>query len=266
MKTSPAMRRRLPTLAVNGEMLVLISNLGIKDLWQQRILLYYVSKKTDSLLFSYCCQEIWWYVGQGGELAKETEVSEMTGVKVNDQDPDQDMVLALTGDDGPLSVGAMPRVGAVSEAGEKALFESLHSGTAAKQKQPRREKEEKNVEEMEPKTPKDQAVQMKDDVLKSATEARKYALSLKNLSYSGELVEGLMTHSSKMEKCFETINQLAGESSTPDERFTKVINYINRNTEWYKQAEVGPGSLKIVSNLCCFKSRQVFEIFVSQGT
>lgn len=185
-------------------------------------------------------EETWWYVGQGGEVSKETEVEETTGIKVNDKAPDKHMMMALTSDEGPLGAGAMPKIGNMSEAGEKNLLESLNKATAAPKKRAKREKaqeEEAKAEEMIPKTPKDEVKDMKETVLTNATAARKYALSLKHLNYSGELVQGLMNFSTKMETLFDKITELLSDPTVSDARFTKIKTYIERNAEWYKQAE-----------------------------
>lgn len=185
-------------------------------------------------------EEIWWFVGQGGEVSKETEVTETTGVKVKDKAPDKNMVMALTSDEGPLAAGAVPKIGNMCETGEKNLYESLNKHTAAPKKrarQPRTSEEEPKAEEMIPKTPKDQVKEMKEGVLTNATAARKYALSLKHLNYSGELVQGLMNFSQKMESLFDKITELLNNPSAGDDRFIKIKSYIERNAEWYTQAE-----------------------------
>ena len=179
-------------------------------------------------------------MGQGSEITKETSVEESTSVKVDDKAPDQNMMLALTEVDGPLSAGALPGMGNVSEAGQKSLIEAVVSEVATKKKTPKPTKTtEATAEELTPKAPKDLWMERKADVLKDATEARKYALSLKNLSYSGELVQGLMDYSKKMETAFEKINGLLSDAGATDQRYNNMISYLDRHGAWYKNAEVG---------------------------
>lgn len=178
-------------------------------------------------------------MGQGSELSKETSVEESTSVKVNDRAPDKNMMLALTEADGPLGSGALPGMGNVSETGQKHLAEAVVSESTKTKKTPKPRETEKPAEEITPKGPRDLLTERKADVLKDATEARKYALSLKNLSYSGELVQGLMDFSKKMESAFEKINGLLADSGASDQRFNNMISYLDHHGAWYKNAEAG---------------------------
>lgn len=100
----------------------------------------------------------------------------------------------------------------MTESGEKALMESLNRGSDVKKIPKTRKRKEKEDEEdtgeVEVKTKQQEVADQKDDILKQATDARKYALSLKHLNYSGELVSGLMGFSDRMEKIYEHINKL----------------------------------------------------------
>ena len=177
-------------------------------------------------------------MGQGSEVSKATEVKESTGVKVKDTAPNKDMVLALTGSEGPLAAGAMPKMGALSEAGEKSLTEALCNGVAAKPKKKKISKPvQEHAEEMTPKTPYDKAMEGKPEVLKCATEARKYALALEHTSYSGELVKELMEFSSKMESIYKKITALSSQGVTDEERYQNLLDVISAKMTWYKQAE-----------------------------
>eukprot|EP00435_Cladocopium_sp_Y103_P052579 s3204_g16.t1 len=178
-------------------------------------------------------QELWFFVGQGSEVSKSTEVNESTGVKINDTNPNQDMVLALTGSEGPLAAGAMPRMGNLSEAGEKNLTEALCNTTVAKAKKRKVAKPvQENAEEMTPKTPYDKAMEGKAEVLKCATEARKYALALEHINYSGELVKGLMDFSSKMENIYKKVTSLANEGCNDQDRYQNLLDVISDKMAW----------------------------------
>eukprot|EP00434_Breviolum_minutum_P027123 symbB.v1.2.023987.t1/scaffold2239.1/size84866/4 len=113
-------------------------------------------------------------------------------VGFQDKNPDKDMMAALTGEGGVLGSGMMPKIGNMSEQGEKALAECLEDTTVSKRKAPKAPKTPKEPEEVIPKTIQEEVVSQKPEVLKCATEARKSALALKHLNYSGELVNGLM--------------------------------------------------------------------------
>lgn len=184
-------------------------------------------------------QEYWYFVGQGSELSKTTGVKESTAVGFRDKKPDQDLVLALAGPSGPLGAGALPKCGSVTEAGEKALHTALNNEVVTKIKRtPKTKEEAPTAEEMGPKSLKTQTLEMKEDVLKAATEARKFSISLKHLNYSGELVSGMMQFSQKMETVFEKITSMVSESVEDEDRWANVMNIIGDQMKWYKQAEV----------------------------
>lgn len=112
------------------------------------------------------------------------------------------MVVALTGPEGPLAHGVQPKIGGVSEGGEKALLDALNDDKVTKVKGNKTREKNKNqeAEEVGPKTKAQEATEKKEDVLKAAADARKYSIALKQCNYSGELVSGMMNFSTKMEK------------------------------------------------------------------
>lgn len=148
------------------------------------------------------------------------------------------MVEALTGEGGALPTGAMPKVGNLSEAGEKNLLEALTKETVTKNKTRKKEKDEKaEAEEMVPSTRKQETIEQREQVLQAATQSRKYSLSLAHLNYSGELVSGLKNFSTKMEKAYDNITKLMGEGCEDEERWTKILEVIESQMKWYQQAE-----------------------------
>ena len=164
-------------------------------------------------------------------------MKESAAVKINDTNPNQEMVTALTGEGGVLATGAMPKLGQNPQ-GEKALAEALTSETATKAKKTKAKKEKnETTEEMVPKTPKDEVIDQKADVLKSATDARKYAIALKHLNYSGELVADLMSYSSDMENAYEKINSYPSRIDISDQKWANLLGFIKKKMSWYKQAE-----------------------------
>lgn len=153
------------------------------------------------------------------------------------------MVLAISGPGGPLGAGAMPRVGRTSDAGEKAILDALNGDSVVKVKKEKPKKQEKKAaaEEMGRKTKQQEAVDKKEDVLKNAREARKHGLALKHLDYSGELVQGLMAFSEKMEKIYDTILSMVAASETDETQWNKILHGIDAQMQWYQQAEAGYG-------------------------
>ena len=175
-------------------------------------------------------------MAQGGEISKTTGVEDTTCMTLKHSNPAPEMVAALTGVDGPLASGAQPKVGGMSEAGEKNVLEAINGESVTKIKRRKKEKEAE-AEELTPKTKQQETLDQKDEVLKAATEARKYALTLKNLSYSGELVQGLMAFSTKMEGIYEKISTLWGEGCKDEKRWDNILNSIAAQMKWYAQAQ-----------------------------
>lgn len=65
--------------------------------------------------------------------------------------PDPEMVAALTSVDGPLASGAQPKVGGMSEAGEKNVLEAINGEAVTKIKK-KKTRKETPAEEITPKT------------------------------------------------------------------------------------------------------------------
>ena len=185
-------------------------------------------------------QEYWYYVGQGGEVSNETEFKEKAALSVRDKKPEQEMVTALAGPHGPLGAGAMPRIGRTSETGEKNIMDAMNDGTATK---PKKVKEKKNkdqkAEEIGPKTKKQEAMDKKDEILEHATEARKYSLALKDMNYSGELVQGMKAFSTKMENVYEKIGRMVADDVDDDDRWDQLLDIVDSQMKWYIPAEAG---------------------------
>lgn len=136
----------------------------------------------------------------------------------------------------------MPKVGGMSESGEKALMESLNRGSDVKKIPKTRKRKEKDPEEetgeVEEKTKQQEVQDQKDDILKQATDARKYAVSLKHLNYSGELVSGLMGFSDRMEKIYERINKLMEKKiDAESSKWVDILQTVQDEVKWYTNAE-----------------------------
>ena len=181
-------------------------------------------------------EEIFYFCKQGGEISGKKKVEESTTAGIHDKAPDIQSFQALTGEGGVLQAGALPEIAQVSEAGWKLIQESIHGSTAKPKPQPRKPKEEV-AEEVKPATAKEQALSSMADILKSATEARKYALALKHLNYAGELTTTLMNFSKKMETIYEKIQ--THKDVEDESKFKKLNAMITEQQNWYKQAEAG---------------------------
>lgn len=78
-----------------------------------------------------------------------------------------------------------------------------------------------------------------EDALKKGAEARKYAISLGSLEYSGDLAKQLLAFSEKCEKVFKALQQLqqGKESSLKD--YAKYFQILDEKFAWYTKAEAG---------------------------
>lgn len=177
-------------------------------------------------------------------------MEESHALEVKDRKPNKELVAALTGEGGHLAAGAMPKLGALSAGGEKNLLEAMNSDKVTKVRRQRPPKpNEAPAEEVEPKTPLQQVNDCKADVLKNATEARKYALALEHVNYSGELVTGLMNYSKAMESTFKKITKLVSSGSTKSSKYQSILNDLAERNAWYKQAEARFRNRKLLSDI-----------------
>lgn len=78
---------------------------------------------------------------------------------------------------------------------------------------------------------------MMGDVLSKSADARKLALSLKNVEYGGELNDQLMACSHKLEKLHEKINNLVSRNIDDDEQFLKLMAISEEKMKWYDKAK-----------------------------
>lgn len=182
--------------------------------------------------------EIYYYVGQGPEVSNERRVTESSSAVLKDKDPDKEMLQELLKEGGTLGAGALPSIGKVNEDGEKNIHEALSGAEIAKvKKAPTKKKKGEEVVEMGDKTPKEICSERLPDILKASTEARKFSLSLKHLSYSGELVKGLLTFSTEMETVYEAIVKLVEEKSEKHALFQQYVAATDIQLAWWKKAE-----------------------------
>ena len=78
---------------------------------------------------------------------------------------------------------------------------------------------------------------IKDEILKEGSEARRYAVALRGTAYGDQLVGELFDHSSKMEKLYETATTLLGTSMTKDSKFQRFIEIYAAKTAWFEKAK-----------------------------
>ena len=96
---------------------------------------------------SHPLQEIYYFVAEGDKVRSDDITAETSEVQIRDSD-NQELGEALIGDDGIMAAGLQPATRAATEAGEKALIESLAGATEKKKTKAKEEKTEK----AEPKT------------------------------------------------------------------------------------------------------------------
>ena len=180
-------------------------------------------------------------VGQGGVVRRDHETSESTAVTINEREPSQDLIAALTEDNGLLANGAVPTLPNLSAEGQKALVDSLAkaegaTGAAPKAKGKAKAKAKAVCETAMPRTTLELAETRMPEVLKMATEARRHALALKGVNYSGELVEGMMNFSNRMEQTYEKLQDLVASGENGG-ALTKLLDKTTEEETWYVKAE-----------------------------
>lgn len=190
-------------------------------------------------------------MGQGGLLRRDQSTEESLAVRVNDTNPDEELTRALTSELGPLASGAVPGIAGVSAAGQKALAESLTKSEceAAPKKapKPKKVKEDPPIEAL-PKETHEIAAARAPEVLKTATEARKFSISLQDLQYAGELTNKLMVFSNRMEEIYRQLQKHLAAGETAAHCYTQLLKEIDEKDAWYKQAEASSHFLDCWSN------------------
>ena len=96
---------------------------------------------------SHKLQEIYYFVAEGDKVRSEDITAESSEATIRDSN-NQELAESFIGDDGLLAGGLQPATRAATEAGEKALLESLGGDT--EKKKPKKDKEK--TEKAEPKT------------------------------------------------------------------------------------------------------------------
>ena len=75
------------------------------------------------------------------------------------------------------------------------------------------------------------------EILKESTEAHKYTISLKHVEYSGDLVEKMQKHASKLEKIYSALHELQKRGVKSTKRYRKFFDIADEMHAWYQKAE-----------------------------
>lgn len=67
--------------------------------------------------------------------------------------------------------------------------------------------------------------------------ARKYAISLKNIAYSGDLADQMMQFSKKMETVYQKLQDLVSREVKSESAFKKYFVILDDKMQWYEKAE-----------------------------
>lgn len=78
-----------------------------------------------------------------------------------------------------------------------------------------------------------------DDALKKGGEARKLAVSLSSLEYSGALSKQLYHFSDKMEKVYKNLRSLQDQKTKDPAAYEKFFKVLTEKFAWYNGAEAG---------------------------
>lgn len=206
-------------------------------------------------------------VGQGSMMRRDQSVAESTAVKIDDTAPNEELVNALTSDEGPLASGTLPEVLGVSAEGQKALAEALttHECKAQVKAKAKAKAKPEPATLITPKEPKEQLEIKAPDVLKVATDARRIALSLSGLNYSGELAKDLMSFSKRLEDLFAKAQKILSDKDASSSDFMELLGTIDEEETWYRQAEAC-GSFCLKRNGLFLLGRLLPTVHFNRGT
>ena len=151
---------------------------------------------------------------------------------------DEDLLKALTGEEGVMRAGALPNLHAKNAAGQKALLDGMtESGVQAAPKRRKVEDDSEKSKEVKAKTLKEKVTDLMAAVLAENIAARKKSMSLGAVNYAGELASKLLDHAERMEKHYKTLQTAVGSNLEDDEFFKKCIGKIEKEQKWFITAE-----------------------------
>ena len=84
------------------------------------------------------------------------------------------------------------------------------------------------------------AVARMEDALKKGAEARKQAIALSSLEYSGDLSQRLLAFSNKMESTFKYIQDLRSKKVDDPKKYDKYFAIVEDQLAWFTKAEARP--------------------------
>ena len=84
--------------------------------------------------------------------------------------------------------------------------------------------------------PRKAAAQM-EEALKKSADARKHAIALSSLEYSGDLSQKLLAFSKKMETTFKYIQDLRSKKVEDPKQFGKYFSIVDDQIAWFTKAE-----------------------------
>lgn len=73
--------------------------------------------------------------------------------------------------------------------------------------------------------------------LQKGVDARKHALNLGNLEYTGDLNKKLLQFSAKMERVFQLIQNLRDQKEQNEDAYKGHLKIIDEKLAWYQKAE-----------------------------
>jgi hypothetical protein len=76
-----------------------------------------------------------------------------------------------------------------------------------------------------------------DDALRKGAEARKHAIALSSLEYSGDLSNQLLAFSNKMEVVYKHMQDLRSRKITDEKAYAKHFAIVDEKLAWYTKAE-----------------------------
>eukprot|EP00434_Breviolum_minutum_P010385 symbB.v1.2.009160.t1/scaffold578.1/size184707/1 len=82
-----------------------------------------------------------------------------------------------------------------------------------------------------------------DQCLKKGADARKSAISLGSLEYSGDLANQLLNFSSKMEHIYKLLQDLQSRKVEDESQYTKHFAIVDDKLQWYDKAEAAAKGL-----------------------
>jgi hypothetical protein len=98
--------------------------------------------------------------------------------------------------------------------------------------------------------------------LSKGASARKFAISLGTLEYSGDLADKMMQFSSKMEKLYHHLQDLVSRKVQDETSYRKYFTILDEKTQWYEKAEVGPLNVWLSKFVLLLSNNRFYIIYL----